>query len=162
MCGNSHNFRITLLKDSLYFKENMSLLCEVSHMNAAEQLGSQLRSARENAGLSLRALEEQVEIAASTIGEYERGVRVPEADKLARIASATGHLTFTIDNFTFTVASTSSTHEEATPSQQLPFNFSGEYNYSKATLKIKPGRISVVFEGTKISARRVRIAASRN
>ncbi|MGP0099871.1 MAG: helix-turn-helix domain-containing protein [Terriglobales bacterium] len=44
------------------------------------------KSGLPEAELSLRALSDQAEISASTLGEYERGVKVPEADKLARIA----------------------------------------------------------------------------
>jgi transcriptional regulator with XRE-family HTH domain len=129
-------------------------------MTTAEQLGSQIKTARGE--LSLRALSDQVDISASTLGEYERGVRVPEADKLARIADALNHFTFQIDDFTFTVSRTDTDAKPPTPSQQLPLDFSGEYSYAKASVKIRPGRISVVFDGVKASTPRLRLTTSSN
>ena len=139
---------------------NKQLLCEYLHMTLAEQLGSQLKEARDSAQLSLRALSEQVEISASTIGEYERGVKVPEADKLARIAVALSHFTFRIDDYTFTIRPKGADLGETPSHEQLPLDFSGEYTHAKAHIKIAPGRISVVLEGVKT---RLPIpAASRN
>jgi len=129
-------------------------------MTAAEQLGSQIRTARGQ--LSLRALSEQVEISASTLSEYERGVKVPEADKLARIADALNHFTFRIDDFTFTVTRTDVGAEQRAASEQLPLDFSGEAGSSKNSVKIRPGRISVVFDGVKASTPRLRLTASPN
>ena len=135
-------------------------MCEDSHMTKAEQFGSQIKRARENARLSLRALSDEVEISASTLGEYERGVKVPEADKLTRIAAALDHFTFQIDDYTFTISPKDETPKVATPDRQLPLNFSGEYSYSTAQVKIEPGRISVAFEGVKVRLQRA--APSRN
>ena len=129
-------------------------------MTTAEQLGTQIKEARDNAHLSLRALEELVEISASTIGEYERGVRVPEADKLARIAAALKHFTFRIDNFIFTITHRRAGEEAPARHEQLPLDFTGEYTYSKAHVRIQPGRISVAFDGVKAAP--TRPAASRN
>jgi transcriptional regulator with XRE-family HTH domain len=137
----------------------MPLLYDFSHMKTAEQLGSQIRAAR--GSLSLRALSDQVEISASTLSEYERGVRVPEADKLARIAEALNHFEFQIDNFIFTVSRAEGT-EKPKPSGQIPLDFSGEYSYAKASVRIKPGRISVIFDGVKDSTPKIRLAVSSN
>jgi transcriptional regulator with XRE-family HTH domain len=131
-------------------------------MTKAEQLGSQIRAARDEADLSLRALSELVDISASTIGEYERGIKVPEADKLAKIADALNHYTFQVDEYTFTVSHIATDIQRTTASDQMPLDFSGEYNYAKAIVKIKPGRISVVFEGVKMPIRGLRLAASSN
>lgn len=129
-------------------------------MTTAEQVGAQIKAARGE--LSLRALSDQVDISASTLGEYERGVKVPEADKLARIADALNHFTFRIDDFTFTVARTDLGTELGAASEQLPLDFSGEYSYAKASVKIRPGRISVMFDGVKASTPRLRLTASSN
>jgi transcriptional regulator with XRE-family HTH domain len=128
-------------------------------MTTAEQLGAQIKAARGQ--LSLRALSDQVDISASTLGEYERGSKVPEADKLARIADALNHFSFQIDDFTFTVRRTE-TGAKPIVSEQLPLDFSGEYSYAKASVKIRPGRISVVFDGVKASTPRLRLTASSN
>jgi transcriptional regulator with XRE-family HTH domain len=127
---------------------------------SAEQLGSQIRTAR--GPLSLRALSEQVDISASTLSEYERGTKVPEADKLARIADALNHFTFQIDDFTFTVRRTDADKEKRAPAEQIPLDFSGEYSYAKASVKIRPGRISVVFDGVKSPLSKLRLTASKN
>jgi transcriptional regulator with XRE-family HTH domain len=129
-------------------------------MTTAEQLGSQIKAARGQ--LSLRALSEQVDISASTLGEYERGVKVPEADKLAKIAGALNHFTFRVDDFTFTVSRTVTATERHAQSEQLPLDFSGEYSYAKASVKIRPGRISVVFDGVKAPTPRMRLTVSPN
>jgi transcriptional regulator with XRE-family HTH domain len=129
-------------------------------MTTAEQLGSQIRAARDRAQLSLRELEDRVQISASTIGEYERGVRVPEADKLARIATALNQYTFRIDDYTFSIAGSVVGQERREAGYQLPLNFVGEYNYAKAQVKIQPGRISISLEGAK--ARTPRLSLSRN
>lgn len=132
-------------------------------MTSAEQIGSQLKAARESAGLSLRALEQQVDISASTIGEYERGIRVPEADKLARMANALSYFTFRVDQYTFTVGLPEDTNgKRAGVNEQLPLDFSDEYNYAKASIKIKPGRITVVFDGVKAQGQKSRLTVSSN
>lgn len=128
-------------------------------MTSAEQLGSQIKQAREDANLSLRSLSDEANISASTLGEYERGVRVPDADKLMRIAAALGQFTFHIDNYTFTISPRDES-PKAAPERQIPLNFSEDYTYSTARVKIEPGKISVAFEGVK--GRVPRAAASRN
>jgi transcriptional regulator with XRE-family HTH domain len=129
-------------------------------MTSAEQLGSQMRKARENANLSLRALSDEVEISPSTLGEYERGLRVPEADKLMRIAAALDHFTFQIDNYAFNISPKDAPPKLSTHDRQIPLDFTGEYTYSTAQVKIEPGRISVAFEGVK--GRLPKAAVSKN
>jgi transcriptional regulator with XRE-family HTH domain len=128
-------------------------------MTAAEQLGVQIRSARGE--MSLRALGDQVGISASTLSEYERGVKVPEADKLARIAEALNCFTFRIDNFYFTVSRVV-VGTEPPPTAQLPLDFSGECSYAKASVKIGPGRISMTFDGVRTSSPKIRLPLSSN
>ena len=112
--------------------------------------------------MSLRVLSDQVDIAASTLSEYERGSKVPEADKLARIAEALNCFTFRIDNFYFTVSRVVVDSELGAPSAQLPLDFSEEYSYAKAIVKIKPGRISVLFDGVRTPSPRMRLGVSSN
>jgi len=126
----------------------------------AEQLGLQLNAARGD--MSLRALGAQVGISASTLGEYERGVKVPEADKLARIAETLNCFTFRIDDFYFTVSRVVADPEPGRQSAQLPLDFSGEYSYAKAVVRIKPGRISVALDGFKTPIGGAQIAIPSN
>ena len=129
-------------------------------MTAAEQLGLQLKAARGQ--MSLRALSVQVGISASTLGEYERGAKVPEADKLARIAETLNCFTFRIDDFYFTVSRVVVDPGPGRQSAQLPLDFSGEYSYAKAVVKIKPGRISVALDGFKTPTAGVQVPIPSN
>lgn len=135
-------------------------MCEYSHMTTAEQLGSQMRAARAHAQLTLRELSDRVQISASTLGEYERGLRVPEADKLVRIATALNQYTFVIDDHAFSILPEASGQGKPSPDYQLPLNFTGEYSYARAQVKIQPGRISIALEGARVRAPRVSL--SRN
>ena len=128
-------------------------------MTVAEQLGAQIKAAR--GGMSLRMLSEQVGISASTLGEYERGVRVPEADKLAKIAEVLNCFTYQIDNFYFTVSRVV-VNTEHPPNAQLPLDFSGEYGYAKANVKIGPKRISLMFDGFKAGNAKGQLVVSSN
>ena len=49
-----------------------------------------LRAAREQAGLSQRALGEQVGVSASTVGRWEREGKVPDAETRAKVAEVLG------------------------------------------------------------------------
>jgi len=128
-------------------------------MSVAQQLGAQIKAARGD--MPLRTLSEQVGISPSTLGEYERGVKIPEADKLARIAEALNCFTYRIDNFYFTVSRVV-VNTEQPPTTQLPLDFSGEYSYAKASVKIGPKRISVMFDGLKAGNTKERLMVSSN
>ena len=123
----------------------------MAYMTRAQQLGSQIRTARSAAGLSLRRLGALVGIPATTLEGYEAGASVP-AEKLARIADVLRHHTFRIDGYEFTVNRVS---RAATllPAEQMSLNFIGEYDYAKARVKIGPGKITILLDGKKTSAR---------
>jgi transcriptional regulator with XRE-family HTH domain len=118
-------------------------------MTAAEQLAQQLRQARLAKGLSLRSLAKLVEIPASTLEGYEGGSSVP-AEKLARIASALEHLSFKVDDYHFSVSRSA---PRASEPDQLALDFTGEYKYTKANIKIGPEKITIVIDGRKTSSR---------
>jgi transcriptional regulator with XRE-family HTH domain len=122
----------------------------ITYMTAAEQLGSQIRTARMAAGLSLRKLGALARIPPTTIEGYEGGASIP-AEKLARIANALNHLTFHVDGFRFTV---SQADREGTslPPDQIALDFAGEYSYARAQVKIGPSNIRIVLDGTKALA----------
>ena len=117
-------------------------------MTAAQQLGSQLRTARVGSGLSLRKLGAIVNIPATTIEGYEGGNRIP-ADKFLRLADALNSQTFEVDGHKFSV----SRSDVGTPKggEQLNLNFSGEYSSSRATVKISPSRITLAFDANRLS-----------
>jgi transcriptional regulator with XRE-family HTH domain len=118
-------------------------------MTAGEQLGAQLRSIRNGAGISLRALARMTEIPATTIEGYEKGNKIP-ADKFLLLADALDHHTFAVDGQEFTVGrSVRGAAQEI--AEQMRLNFLGEYTYSKASVRIGPGRITVSFDASKPS-----------
>lgn len=106
--------------------------------------------------MSVRALSQRVGVAAPTIASYESGESIPTADTLARIAEVLNIHTIEIDEYRFTI-----TRKEklapARPSEQTALDFSGEYAFSRATVRLSPGRINVSFDcltpaaGTKAS-----------
>ena len=115
-------------------------------MTAATQLGSQIKAAREAADLSVRALSMRVGVSAPTMASYESGDSIPTADTLARIAEVLGIQAVEIDEYRFTI-----TRKEkltpARPGEQLALDFTGEYSFSRATVRLSPGRINISFDG---------------
>jgi transcriptional regulator with XRE-family HTH domain len=115
-------------------------------MTASQQIASQLRAVRLEKGLSLRALATLARIPASTLEGYEAGSSVP-AEKLARIADALDHRTFKVDEYHFTVSRAMPgipTHPD-----QLSLDFTGEYSYAKARIRIAPGKITIYLDGKR-------------
>lgn len=116
-------------------------------MTVARQLGRQIRAARIAAGLSLRKLGSIAEIPATTIEGYEAGASIP-AEKLARIASALNYANFQIDGLQFSVTKQTPVRPAPLP-DQMNLDFTGEYSYSKAQVKIGPTSIVIHLDGTK-------------
>jgi transcriptional regulator with XRE-family HTH domain len=115
-------------------------------MTTATQLGSQIKAAREGAPMSASKLSRMVGVTPPTIASYESGESVPTADTLAKIAEVLGIRTVEIDEYRFTI-----TRKEqmfpTQPGQQLALDFAGEYAFSKATVRLSPGRINITFDG---------------
>jgi transcriptional regulator with XRE-family HTH domain len=116
-------------------------------MTASQQLGSQVKEARVGAGLTLRGLAERAHIPWTSIAGYEKGKRIP-ADKFLRIADALDRHTFKIDGNSFTVTRMAAERPDTGRNEQLKLDFSGEYRYSNAKVRIRPGRLEVFFSGT--------------
>ena len=117
-------------------------------MGWKESFGANIRKLREDAGLSLRAVSDAVGVTPETIRQYELG-RVPDADKLVRIAVALNASEFVLDEFTLSVAQKSTPEVRERP-EQLSLDFSAEYTASKATIRIRPGSVSVILRGVKV------------
>jgi transcriptional regulator with XRE-family HTH domain len=113
-------------------------------------LAEQLKSARTKAGLSLRELTALTKIPATTIEGYEAGNKIP-AHKFLLLADALDHHEFSVDDDQYTVMRLDKAPIGSRTPEQLKLNFSGEYNYSKASIRISPGRITVLFDGAKVS-----------
>jgi transcriptional regulator with XRE-family HTH domain len=115
-------------------------------MTAAQQIGLQLKAARENANMSARALGHTVGVSAPTIGEYESGNSVPKADVLAKIAEALDLRVIEVDGYRLTITRVERI-VSASSTEQLALDFAGQYAFSKATVRLSPGRISIAFDG---------------
>ena len=115
-------------------------------MTATQQIASQLKAARLAKGLSLRGVSALAKIPASTLEGYESGSTIP-AEKLARIAEVLEHPTFEIDHYRFTVSRV--TQEIPSHADQLSLDFTGEYSYAKAVVKISPRKITILLDGRK-------------
>lgn len=118
---------------------------------AALQLGGQVKAARLEARLSLRRLGELARIPWTTIGGYEAGNKIP-ADNFLRIADALNHHSFEVDGYKFTVGRSDKVVSILAASEQLRLEFFKEYDYSKASVRIGPGKITVSFDGIRPSA----------
>jgi transcriptional regulator with XRE-family HTH domain len=81
-----------------------------------------------------------------TIADYEAGESVPKADTLAKIADALDHHIFEIDGHRFTITRNEKIRG-ALSGEQLALDFVGEYAFSKATVRLSPGRINISFDG---------------
>jgi transcriptional regulator with XRE-family HTH domain len=121
-------------------------------MTASQQLGSQLKAARSKAQLSLRKLATLARIPATTIAGYEKGNKIP-ADNFLRIADALQHHAYEIDGNFFSVERTDLMRKVPARDEQLTLDFSGEYDYSRASIRIHPGKITVSFDGVRSSLR---------
>jgi transcriptional regulator with XRE-family HTH domain len=96
-----------------------------------------------------------VGVSPPTIASYESGGSIPTADTLAKIAEALGIHAIEIDEYRFTI-----TRKERSvpvlPGEQLALDFAGEYAFSKATVRLSPGRINISFDGvTPLPAKQV-------
>jgi transcriptional regulator with XRE-family HTH domain len=115
-------------------------------MSAAAQLGSQIKVAREAVPMSASKLGRMVGVTPPTIASYESGGSVPTADTLAKIAEVLGIRTVEIDEYRFTITR----KEQGTPTkpgEQLALDFTGEYAFSRATVRLSPGRMNITFDG---------------
>ncbi|HXC44765.1 MAG TPA: helix-turn-helix transcriptional regulator [Candidatus Dormibacteraeota bacterium] len=113
-------------------------------MTTAEQIGLQIRAARGE--LSVRALSQKVGVTPPTITSYESGNSIPTADTLAKIADVLSIPIIEVDEHRFTITR----KEKLAPTllgEQLALDFTGEYSFSKATVRLSPGRISISFDG---------------
>lgn len=117
-------------------------------MGWKEEFGANIRRLREEAGASLRALGKAVGVTPETIRQYELG-RIPDADKLARIAVALKTSEFVLNDFRITVAQKGAI-QQAPKAEQLTLDFSAEYTTSKATIQIRPGCIAVTLRGMRL------------
>jgi transcriptional regulator with XRE-family HTH domain len=117
-----------------------------SYITADEQIGLQIRTARDRLNMSRRALSLKAGVSSPTMKDYEEGKTAPAASMLAKIAEALEIRAFEIDEYRYTITR----KEKVVPThagEQLTLDFAGEYAFSRATVRISPGRINVSFDG---------------
>jgi transcriptional regulator with XRE-family HTH domain len=116
-------------------------------MGWKEEFGANLRRIREEADETLRTLAAKVGVAPETIRQYELG-RIPDADKLAKIAMALKTTEFVLDDLKILVAQKG--QDDLLPgTEQLTLDFSAEYAKSSATIQIRPGSIALTLRGIR-------------
>lgn len=107
-----------------------------------QALGSQIKEAREKAGLSQEQLGKAIGKSRQIIGRYEAGHDAPSVDVFGSIALQLTMKEVHVNGFRFFVK-----HEADSPSgdlaEQLKLEFNKEHVYSGATLKITPTEVSV-------------------
>lgn len=54
----------------------------------SQSFGEKMKAVRINKGLTQKALADKMEVSASTVGMYEQGRRIPDANALSKIAAA--------------------------------------------------------------------------
>jgi transcriptional regulator with XRE-family HTH domain len=59
-------------------------------MNVAERIGANLAECRERMGISQEELGFRAEMHRTAVGQIERGIRIPRADSLVKLAGALG------------------------------------------------------------------------
>lgn len=115
-------------------------------MNWRKEFGASLQKRREDANLSLRALGRRVGVSPETIRQYELG-RIPDADKLAKIAVALKTSEFVLKDAKISIVRAV---PEPTAAEQLTLDFKAEYTQSTATIQIRPGSIAVTLGGVRL------------
>ena len=117
-------------------------------MSWKEEFGIELRRLRKEAGETLRTLATKVGVTPETIRQYELG-RIPDADKLARIAVALKRSEFVLNDLRISVAQKGKEQQPSKP-EQLTLDFTAEYAHSSATIQIRPGSIAVTLKGMRL------------
>ena len=95
--------------------------------------------------MSARALSEKIGVSPPTMASYESGRSIPTADTLAKIAAALGIQFFEIDEYRFTITRKEKLAKPA--GEQMSLDFAGEYAFSRATVRLSPGKINISFDG---------------
>ena len=94
----------------------------------------------------MRALSQKVGVTPPTIASYESGNSIPAADTLAKIADVLNIPVIEVNEHRFTITKREKL-APALPGEQLALDFAGEYSFSRATVRLSPGRISISFDG---------------
>jgi transcriptional regulator with XRE-family HTH domain len=101
-----------------------------------QELGAQIRRAREAAALTQQQLADEVGVTRTMMSNYERGENTPDVQKATKLATALG-AEFVVGGCRIGLNQTSS--EAGTAPQQLRFDFDTNYTFP-ARVTIRPGK----------------------
>ena len=116
-------------------------------MGWKQQLGNTIQEGRKKAGMSLRDLCDLIDVSPETIRQYELGNRVPDADKLGRIAVLLGISELELGDIKISISQLNKQPSFFQSPEQFRLDFEREYTSSKATLRIRPGSFSITLAG---------------
>jgi transcriptional regulator with XRE-family HTH domain len=116
-------------------------------MSWQEEVGQQIRQAREKAGLKQKDLGREVGRVGKTIMNYEAGSVTLPPDVLGKIAVRLQMSEIRINGFSFSITHRVESTAPA-PSEQLRLDFDREHVFPNATIKISPTRISITITAT--------------
>jgi|HubBroStandDraft_6_1064221.scaffolds.fasta_scaffold2355152_1 transcriptional regulator with XRE-family HTH domain len=122
-------------------------------MEWLRQLGTQIRQAREGAGLTQQQLAENLSVSREQLSNYENGKSVPPVNVVTEIADVV-HEEFTVRGYKITRSGTPKRSKPCLEPHQLCLGFDKEHKFSEATLKIKPSGKSVIITATVRHSRR--------
>jgi len=113
----------------------------ILNMNWKEELGIQIRQARQDLFLTQRELRERAGVHVNMIGRYESGDSAPELDKLIQLAAALDLKEFQIGEHTVLIRRIDAADAQAQP-KQLRLEYGREYVFDAANscVKIQPSR----------------------
>lgn len=110
-------------------------------MNWLREFGSQLRKARERAGLTQVQVAKHLSVTREQLSNYENGKQAPPINVAAELAKALG-TEFVVRGCRIGLDLGSRPLSEA-PAQQLCLNFDTEYTFPVASVTIRPTRDSI-------------------
>ncbi len=116
-------------------------------MSWKEEVGQQIRQAREKAGLRQEDLGREVGRVGKTIRNYEAGSVTLPPDVLGKIAVRLQMSEVRINGFSFWIRPRQETPAPGL-SEQLRLDFDREHVFPNATIKISPTRISITITAT--------------
>lgn len=103
---------------------------------AAQDLGNQLRRARQAAGFSVTKAAETLRVTRPMIYNYEKGKYLPALDVLVRAAEAWG-VTFRLAGCKVLPENPKPKAMQSTPAFQFELPYTEEHVYKQASVKIK-------------------------
>jgi putative transcriptional regulator len=107
-----------------------------------EQLGQQIKTARESAGLTQDALARTAGVSRQMLNQYENARRDPPTEALAKIAVRLGQ-PLIVSGYTIEVHRGKASR---TAPPQLRLDFDKTHSYPGAVLKIRPSTAQIVIE----------------